>query len=100
MIGLPDRSRLLADGKMGRAFVVIFDAVVDAFFFDAIQHGFKFANIDHIAIDAHQALRAKLSRFGVGVSDIGVEGDFRRVQCTPCAALQRDQSQVLWAYCS
>ena len=48
--------RLLADGEVGRPLVLVRNALVDAFALDPIQHGFKFADEDHVAVDAHQVV--------------------------------------------
>ena len=80
MIGLAHSRRFLADGKMGRTPVVIFNAVIGALFLNLIQHGFKFADRDHVPVHAHQVLAAVFVGLCGRVRYIGVDRDFRTVQ--------------------
>ena len=80
VVGLSDHRRLLADGEMGRATMVVFDALVDALFLDAVEHGLELANDDHVAIDAAQILRPVLGDLRRRVGDIDVDGNLRRGQ--------------------
>ena len=50
-IRLAHGQRLLADGKMGRPPVIVFDALVFSFFFDAIKHGLEFAEDRHVPVN-------------------------------------------------
>ena len=54
VIGHAHRRRLLADGEVGRPLVLVGNALVDTLVLDPVQHGFEFADEDHVAVDAHQ----------------------------------------------
>ena len=80
IVGLAHRRGFLADGEMGGTAVVVLDPFVDAFLLDAVQHGFKLADDDHVVEDALQVVGAILGDLGRRVGDVGVDGNLRRGQ--------------------
>ena len=76
VVGHAHGCRLLADGEMGRPLMLVLDALVDALLFDAVEHGLKLANVDHVTIDAHEVVASVLGCLLLGIRDIGVDGDF------------------------
>ena len=78
--GHADRRRFLADREVGRAAVVVLDAFVDAFLLDAVEHGLELADGDHVAVDAHQVVRAILLGLGLRVGHVGVDRNLGRAQ--------------------
>ena len=80
VVRLADRGRFLADGEVRRAAVVVLDALVDAFLFDAVQHGLELADGEHVAIHPYQVLAAVAARLGGRVRLIAIDRNLRRSQ--------------------
>ncbi len=89
VIRLPHRGGFLPDGEVGRAKVVVLDALIGSLPFDAVQHGLKFADEGHIAVNPHQVVGAVFLGLGGGVGLIGVQRYLRGNQHAGFAGFYR-----------
>ena len=61
VVGHADSRSFLTRAEVGRAWVVVGNAVVATRGLNEIQHGLKFANGEHVAIDAQQVVAGKVA---------------------------------------
>ncbi len=80
VIRLAHSRRLLADGEVRWALMVVFDALIRILLLDAVEHGLEFANIGHVPVHLHQRTLAIFLCLGLRVRHIGVDGDCRTGQ--------------------
>ncbi len=53
-VSFADSGSFLTDREVGGTGVIVVNSVIFALYLDLVEHGFKFANGSHIAINAHK----------------------------------------------
>ena len=88
-VGLPDGRGFLADRKVRRAAVVVFDALVAAAELDLVEHVLKRPDDLHVALDAQEVLLSEAlgSEFLLAGLLVLVEGDRGELELAGAAML-------------
>ena len=79
---LPDGGAFLPYGKMGRACVGIGDGIIRAQLLNVVEHGLKFANERHVAVNAQQPFGTEaflVVQFLTDAFLVTVDRDFAKV---------------------
>ncbi|CAK7019167.1 MAG: hypothetical protein DELT_03288 [Desulfovibrio sp.] len=92
---LADISRFLADAKMGRTRMVVFNAFILSGRFDGVEHRLEFADNPHIPVNVQEFLFRKVFHFILYRFLVGVHRDIFECDLARCPHFLRINRQTL-----